>query len=152
QLPVGLRFVALIGDGEGTAQRLVDRGRAGEQGVRGGRAVVVAPPADLPAGLLQPEHELHGRVHAGPHPVQEGVVAGGQVVVPDAHGDVGDEVGLPAAVGDVAVVAVGVGGVPGAVLVLVPGQPQVRPLGGLVGAGRVQGHRGLDVVPGVQVV
>ena len=152
QLPVGLRLFALLGDGERAAQRVVDGGAAGEQGVLGGGAVVVAPPADLAAGLLEPQHPLDGRVHGGPHPVEERVVAGGQVVVPDADGYVGDEVGLAGAVGDVVMGAVGVGGVPGAVLVLVVGEPAVGALGGLVLAGRVEGHRGLGVVPGVEVV
>ncbi len=152
QLPVGLRLFAQFGDGQRAAQRVVDGGTAGQQRVLGVRAVLVAAPADLPAGLLEGEHELDRRVDDGPHPLQERVVAGGEVVVPDADGDVGDEVGLPAAVGDVGEVPVGVGGVPGAVRVLVPGQPRVGPPGGLVFVGGVQGHGRLDVVPRVEVV
>ena len=53
QLPVRLRLFAVLGQGEGAPQRLVHRGRTGEQGVRHGCAVGLALPADLPAGLLE---------------------------------------------------------------------------------------------------
>jgi len=59
-------------------------------------AVGFALPADLAAGLLEAQHELHRGVDRGPHPVGERVVTGGEVVVPDADGHVGAEVGLPA--------------------------------------------------------
>ncbi len=150
QLPVGLRLLALLGDGERAAQGVVDRRAAGEQRLARTRAVVVALPGDLPAGQLEFEDELDGRVDVRPHAVEERVVAGGQVVVPDADRHVGAEVGLASAVG--ARRAVGVGGVPGAVRVLAAGQPAVGALGGGVLAGRVQRHRGLGVVPRVEVV
>ncbi len=152
QLPVGLRLLAALGDGQRTAQRLVDRGGAGQQRVGHRGAVGLPLPADLAAGLLEPEHELDRRVDRGPHPVDERVVAGGEVVVPDADGDVRAEVALQAAVRRLLRIAVVVGGVPGAVGVLVAGEPLVGAGRGLVFAGRVQGHRGLGVVPRVEVV
>lgn len=135
QLPVRLRLLALLGDGECAAQCLVDGGAAGQQCVVDGGAVGFALPADLAAGLLEPQDEFDGRVHGRPHPVDEPVVAGGEVVVPDADGHVRAEVGLQAPVGRPVRVAVVVGGVPGAVLVLVPGQPLVRAFrGGVLSA------------------
>lgn len=152
QLPVGLRLFAALGEGERAAQGLVDGGGAGQQRVRHRGAVGLPLPADLPAGLLEPQDELDGGEDRRPHPVDERVVAGGEVVVPDADGHVGAEVGLQAAVGRLLRVAVVVGRVPGAVLVLVAGQPLVRAFRGGVLAGRVQGHGGLGVVPRVEVV
>lgn len=152
QLPVGLGLFALFGDREGAPQRVVHGRTAGQERLVDGCPVRLALPADLPARLLEPQHELHGRVHGGPYPVEEGVVAGGEVVVPGAHGDIGDEVGLAAVVGDVTGVPVGVGRVPGAVLVLMAGEPGVGAFGGVVLAGRVEGHGGLGVVPRVEVV
>ncbi len=152
ELPVRLGLLTLFRQCQGAAQRLVDGGGAGQQGVGDRGAVGFPLPADLPAGLLEPQHEFDRRVDRGPHPVDERVVAGGEVVVPDTDGHVRAEVGLASQVGRPLGVAVVVGGVPGAVLVLVAGQPRVGAGGGLVFTGRVQRHRGLGVVPRVEVV
>ncbi len=69
-----------------------------------------------------------------------------------ADGRVGAEVALLGQVGGPGGVALGVGGVPRAVGVLVAGEPVVGGGGAFVLARGVQGHGGLDVVPGVEVV
>ena len=148
ELPVGALVAELGGDGHGAADAVAHRRRTGEQGEGPGGAVGVAGPQDLAAGGLQLEHEVDGPLHHRPQALEEPAVAGEQVAVPDAGGDVGEgvrvELVLLDAVGQVVLV-------PRAVGPLDVGEPLEAALGLGVETGHAEGHQRLDVVPRVGV-
>src|SRR5581483_106140 len=149
QLPLRALVGEVLGDGDGAPQRVVDRRRAGEQGVATGRdAVGLDRPQHLTAGLLQAQHELDGPLDHRPHGREEGVVARHEEVLPHPGGHVGDDVGVEAVVLD-GVLEVVVEPRPAGVLG--GGQPAVGALGFGDAPAEGQRHGGLDVVPRVAV-
>ena len=154
QLPVRPRLAGQAGQRYRAAQPVQDARTAGKQREAAWRAGTVAFPGHLAAPRLQVEHPLDRRLHRGPHPAGEPAVAGDQVLVPDAHREVGGVVALRRVVGHLA----GEGGTgtaggprPGAVGPLGLAQPLVgeaRRNGESAGAER---HRALHVVPRVHV-
>ncbi len=148
EFPVRLRLADVLGERDRAAQRLVHAGAAGQQRVRGGGAIGAALPCDLATRLLQAYRELDPPAHHRPHPLREGIVAGDLELMPDPDRGVGGVVALHRVVDDRAALG--------------PLRPRsVRPLRGaqpLVAAPRrtaepahAQGHRALDVVPGIHV-
>jgi hypothetical protein len=95
-----------------------------------------------------PHHEVERPAHGGPQLRQERLVAGREEVVPQADGDVRGVVGLcrrPYWL------SIAVQGRPGAVRPLFGAQPPVRGPGPCVPAADVERHRGLDVVPRIEL-
>src|SRR5699024_9701963 len=89
-----LRLADEFCDLEGAAQTVVNAGTAGQQGLTGRSAVSALCPVYFAAGRLEFEYEGDGVPHRGPHPKQERVVSGNEVVMPDPDRDVGAEVGV----------------------------------------------------------
>src|SRR5262249_59385961 len=98
--PVRLRLAHVLSERDRAPQRLVHAGAAGQQRVRGGRAVGDALPGDLTARLLQADGELDPLAYHRPHPCGERVVAGDQELVPDPHRRVGRVVALHPVIDD----------------------------------------------------
>jgi hypothetical protein len=148
QLPVGPLVAEVLGQRDGAAQAVADARRAGEQRERPGRAVLVSCPQDLAARRLELEHEVDGALDDRPERLEEALVAGEQVVVPHARGDVGDDVGVELLlldpVGQVVLV-------PGAVGPLLGDEPVEGALGLGPTPAEVEGHGRLDVVPRIGV-
>ena len=144
QLPLGLRVVEQLGERDPGAQRLVDARGAGQQ-----REVLGRGPLDAAERELLGDHPVEPGPHRRPEPLHEPQVAADQPVVPDADGEVRGHVDLTALV---------VGHTvddlhrPRAVRTLHGGHPGVGVLGGLDLSAHEHRHRGLDVVPDVDVL
>ena len=153
ELPLGLRLVHQVGERHAGAQRLVDARRAGQQRLAVDlRRPVVVPllrPGDATERQLHADHEVEPAAYDGPHPLDERQVAPQQPVVPDAHREVGRHVGLAAGVLDLAADDLHR---PGAVVALGARGTSRRPPRRPRPAADQHRHRGLDVVPDVDVL
>ena len=148
EFPVRPRVVGQLGQRHRAAQALVDARAPGQQRVRPRQAGRVPLPEHLAARRAQAERPLHRAPHRRPHGQRVPLVAGHQVLVPGADGDVRGVVAFGRRIGDP----------PGfdrtgprAVGPLGLAQPPVGPPGRLAQAAGAQRHRALDVIPGVHV-
>ena len=138
-----------MGDVDRALEAFVDGAAAGDQGVALGFAVGVHRPVNLTVIGLQGEYEAYRPLDRGPQLLEKIALAGHQVVVPHAGGDVGDEIALaPLTVVDL---LSPVGGPPAAIRQLHPGQPGISPAGRPVLAADGQPHGCLHVIPGIGV-
>ena len=101
-LPLGLRVVEVVRQGQRAPQAVVDARASGQQRVGFGSGVASGP-GDLAARQLQIEHEVDGLGDDRPHVLGEPSIAGDQHVVPDTGRDVGAEVAVAVGVLDDAV-------------------------------------------------
>ena len=148
QLPVRPVLGQALGHGHGTAHGVVDGGGPREQRVPLLASGRVERPPHRAVRLLPAQYEVDPRLNGRPELAEELDVAGDQVVVPGARGQIGADVGIETGVLDrVALVVVE----PAAVGQLAAGQPAVG-LDRLVDEpAHGQGHGRLDVVPRVAV-
>ena len=148
ELPVGTFVAEFLGDGDGAAEAVGDRRRAGEERERPGSAVGMPGPEDLTAWLLELEHEIDRRLDDLPHLLEIPEIAEVEVVVPDAGGDVGDDVGVELVLLDLVLEVVLV---PRAVGPLDVDEPLVGRFGLGSALADDERHRRFDVVPRVGV-
>ena len=99
EFPVWPRVVGQLGQRHRAAQAVVDARAPGQQRVRPRRADRVPLPADLAARRAQRQRPLHRAPYRRPHGQRVPLVAGHQVLVPGADGDVGGVVALRRRVG-----------------------------------------------------
>jgi hypothetical protein len=146
ELPVGPFVAEPLRDRDRAPDARVDRRRAGEQRTGLG---LVAPPGDLAGLTLEGERVVDRPFDHRPEVLEEPGVAGEQVVVPHAIGDVAGDVRVGSRILHVVAHVVGV---PAPGLVLHRAQPLVGPLGLGEAVAEVEGHGGLDEVPRVAVL